>query len=153
MTDEPFRFQSLLVSFAEDGVLYLNADFQCYLINVNFLLSALYLAKALVSKRVQCHQCTCTSHYRISFRSALIKNFGDRTLFHYLLNGDDKELDNLKIDVRINFSAFDIYDVLTAYHKVRRLKNELIMARNLIVVNPFLSLSDLDNSDDSDCSL
>ena len=118
------------------------------------MLSALYRAKALVSKRVQSHQCTCTctSHYRISFRSALIKNFGDRTLFHYLLNGDDKELDNFKVDVRINFSAFDIYDVLTAYHKLRRLKNELIMARNLIVVNPFLSLSDLDNTD-SDCSL
>lgn len=147
--DQPFRFQSLLTSFAEDHVIYLNEDFHCYLNNVNILLSALHLAHRLVNKRIQYRQCACTSQFRISFHHVLIKHFANKTLFHYLLNGDVKELDNLKVDVRINFSAFDIYDVITAYHKVRCLKEELINARNVIVVNPFLSVSDFDESESS----
>ena len=147
--DQPFRFQSLLVSFAEDNIIYLKEDFECYFNNVNILLNALHLAQRLVNKRIQYRRCACTSRCNLSFHHVLIKHFANRTLFHFLRNGDDKELDNLKVDVRINFSAFDIYDVITAYHKVRCLKDELINARNAIVVNPFLSVSDFDESESS----
>ena len=121
--DQPFKFLSLLVSFAEPNVIYLNEDFYCYFNNVNLLLSALYLAKRLSTKRVHRRQCECTSSYRRSFDHVLIKHFANRTLFHYLLNGDNKELDEFKIDVRINYSAFDVFDVITAYHKVKSLKD------------------------------
>ena len=147
--DEPFKFQSLLVSFAEYGVIYLNEDFNCYFNNVNILLRALQLAQCLVNQRIQYRQCTCLSQQRLSFTDVLIKHFANRTLFHYLLNGDDKELDNFKVDVRVNFAAFDVYAVNTAYHKVRCFKDELISARNVIVVNPFLSTSDFDDSETS----
>ena len=145
--DQPFRFQSLLASFAEENVIYLNEDFRYYFKNVNILLSALSFAHRLVNKRVQYRQCAFTSRSCLSFHHVLIKHFANRTLFHYLLNGDDKELDNFKVDVRINFSAFDIYDVITAFHKARCLRDELINARNVIVVNPFLSVSDFDESE------
>ena len=112
-SEEPFDFESVLVSYAEDGVIYLNRDFKCYITNVDILLSALQLAKTLVCKRVAFRQCTCTTKHRLSFDSVLVKHFENKTLFQYLLHGDDMQLDNFKVDVMANFSAFDVHDVYT----------------------------------------
>lgn len=144
-SDEPLNFESLLVSYAEDNVIYLNSDFRCYITNVNLLLKALRLAKRQVNGRVKHRRCVCTAGHGISFFSVLVKHFANGTLFNYLLNGDPKELDNFNVDVTLNFPAFDIYDVITAYHKVRQLKDQLINARNVIVINPFLTLYDSDS--------
>ena len=146
---ERIEFASVLVSFAEDNVNYLNEDFRYYIENVNFLLSALYLAKRLVGKRIQYRQCKCYSHHRLSFTAVLIKNFGTISLSDYLIHGDDKELDVLKYDVRSNASSFNADDVISVFHKVKHFKKELIAARKLVVINPFLSVSDFDESDAS----
>ena len=138
------------MSHVEDNVIYLNCDFSHYLINADTLLNSLRYAKCIVNKRVQFRQCVCTSIHRASFHSVLVKHFGNRSLFHYLRNGDENELDYFKVDIRINFSAFDICDVITAYHKVRILKDELVNARNEIVINPFLSATDFEDFDTSD---
>ena len=44
-----------------------------------------------------------------SFDSVLVKHFENKTLFQYLLHGDDMQLDNFKIDVMANFSPFDVH--------------------------------------------
>lgn len=152
--DEPINFRSSLVSFAEPRVIYLNSDFSDYTTNVNVLLSALYAAKRLVSKRVTHRQCRCTSVHRSSFHAVLVNHFANRTLYSYLVNGDPSELDHFKMDIRCNFSAFSVIEVLIAYHKVRRLKEELVEAKRMIVINPFLSSSDFeDDGDSSDSGL
>ena len=59
------------------------------------------------------------------------------------------------MDIRIKFSAFDIYKVITAYQKVRNLKDGLINVRNEIVINPFPSTTDFEDfiNSDSDTNL
>ena len=146
---ERIEFASVLASFAEDNVNYLNEDFSCYIENVNFLLSALHLAKRLVGKRIQHRQCKCYSHHCLSFTAVLTKHFVNMTLSDYLIRGDDKELDLLKYDVRSNASSFNADDVITAFHNVKHFKKELIAARKLVVINPFASVSDFDESDAS----
>ena len=149
MCNAPFKFQSLLLTFAEADVIYLNEDFDIYFNNINFLLSALHLAKRLTSRRVQYRQCFCYSRQRLSFTAVLIKIFSNTTLSHYLLNGDEMELDLLKYEIRINVSAFDFMDVITAFHKVKSFKKELFNVRKLLVVNPFMTVSDFEESDDN----
>ena len=149
MSNEPFKFESLLLTYAEADVIYLNEDFDTYFHNINFLLSALHLAKRLTSNRVQHRQCFCYSRHRLSFTAVLIKIFSNTTLSHYLLNGDEMELDLLKYEIRINVSAFDFMDVITAFHKVKSFKKELINVRKVLVVNPFLTVSDFEESDDN----
>ena len=147
MRDTPYMFKTLLVSYAEDNVLYLNSDFECYVENSTILLKSLRLAKKQVSKRVKCRRCSCTSAHCEAFHTILLKHFGNTTLLDFLSNGDSKQLDNFSADVMLNFLSFDIYDVITAYHKVRHLKNDLLDAKDKIVVNPFLTVSDLEASD------
>lgn len=149
MSNAPFNFQSLLLSYAEADVIYLNEDFDTYFNNINFLLSALHLAKRLTSRRVQYRQCFCYSRQRLSFTAVLIKIFSNTTLSHYLLNGDEMELDLLKFEIRINVSAFDFMDVITAFHKVKSFKKELVNARKQLVINPFVTVSDFEESDDN----
>ena len=71
------------------------------------------------------------------------------SLSDYLIRGDDKELDLLKYDVRSNASSFDADENISAFHSVKHFKKELIAARKLIVINPFLSVSEFDESDAS----
>ena len=59
------------------------------------------------------------------------------------------ELDLFKYEIRINVSAFDFMDVITAFHKVKSFKKELINVRKLLVVNPFMTVSDFEESDDN----
>ena len=148
-TDEPTNFCSSLMSYAEPRVIYLNSDFNDLTTHVNVLLSALYCAKRLVSKRIAYRQCKCTVNYRIPFRTLLVNHFSNQTLFGYLVNGNRSQLDHFKMDVRCNFSAFSANEVLTAYHKVRHLKEDLAKAKRKIVINPFLSSSDFDDVGDS----
>lgn len=149
LSADRIKFASVLASFAEENVMYLNEDFDNYFQNVNFLLSALDLAKRLVGKRIQYRQCKCYSRQRLSFTAVLIKNFTTTSLSDYLINGDDKELDNLKYDVRSNFSSFDSDEVISAFHKMKHFKKELIAARKNLVINPFISVSDFYESDAS----
>ena len=82
-----------------------------------------------------------------SFHSLLVHYFRNRTLFNFLLNDHENVLDKFKLAIRCNFPAFDANDVLTAFHKATLLKEDLIQAKRMIVINPFLSASDSDSDD------
>ena len=148
-SDVTVDIRSKLTSHGE--VYYLNCDFSCYLTHISELFNAIAYARRLVKGRVRTRQCLCFSHNRSSFETVLHHHFNSTTLFDYLLCGDDKQLDSLKIDFMLNFPSFDMHAVVFAYHKVRRLEDELIKVRNIIVINPFVTRDDI-HAFDSDVS-
>lgn len=136
-SEDPFNFQSELLSYAEDGGVYDVTAFKPYVYHAELLMDVLLRARQKVLKRVVVKKCKCASPAMESFDHVLEKTFSNKTLYAYLLNGDAMELDTLKIDIEIYNVSFDPIGTLTAYHKVRELIRQLKHVYDKLLINPF----------------
>ena len=133
--NEPFNFQTVLLSYAEEGVTYLPSDFDPYLKHVYYLKYALHRAKRLVKHRLNLRDWSCTDPDKMSFSAVLIKTFSNRTLFDYLKYGTMTDLDYFDIDIFYHSAGFDAVEVITAYHNVKKLKSQIYAVRDKVVAN------------------
>ena len=125
LCSDPFNFETVLLSYADENTRCTLSDFRPYLTNVSNLFNVLSYARDIVKRRMNFRGCDCTDSEKRSFRHVLIDNFSNRTIFHYLLFGDCFELDGFMVHVADHYTGFIPREVFTAYHNVRKLKDEL----------------------------
>ena len=140
-SSDPFNFEHLLLSYAEENAIYLSRDFRPIVENSYYLCNFFRKVRDRVKHRLNMRDCACTDPDKMSFSDLLIKTFENKTLYS-LLDGDLLEMDYFYMEIFRHHAGFDAREVLNAYHNVKKLKRQLYNVRDKLVINVFASDSE-----------
>lgn len=135
LSDDPFNYELVLLSYAEDGTSYEGGAFCKFYERTQRLLSILGTARDIVMKRVSHRQCQCADLPIQPFHTDLLSAFSNETLYTFLFSTDELHLDLLKIDLHHHAMSFPVKPVLIAYHNVRTLRVQLSKVVSKLNIN------------------
>ena len=115
----------MLLSYAEDGAFYYGTPFKKLFTKTNELLKILAKVRSHVMDRLEHPECFRENLTIEKFRSALVKAFGNTTLYVFLSDDDELQMDLFRVCVHLGCTDFPIEPVLVAYHNVRKLRAQL----------------------------
>lgn len=130
---DPFNYEMVLSSYVEEDTSYRYVDFIPYLKNIHLLYDSLSAARKRVKRRMKQRDCICSTSEGKTFTTILYNTFQNRTLFDFLSSGDVYDLDIFDVDVFTNIHAFDVREVIIAFHNARKLRLQLYNVKESFV--------------------
>ena len=147
MSGDPFNYELVLLSYAQDGVAYDGTSFANFCGRIYALLDVFSTARRIMMDRLMNNpnrkcKCELPDEFRKcncelpgEFRSSLLKAFSNETLYTFLMNDDQLNLDLFRADVYLSVMSFRIESLLTAFHNVRKLHMQLSNVAHALNIN------------------